>query len=249
VSHAHKEVLLTIVIGSRDLPHEKHIVEEVLTLHPEVKTIVLNYNHGTDSMVLGRSERVIYGKGYITDTIGSLQFRISSRSFYQVNPVQTEVLYQTALELADLHRSDNVLDVCCGIGTISLLAAQKAGFVIGVEINEKAVQDARKNASANHLANTTFAAMDAAEFIHHLGEIPDVVFMDPPRSGLSENFLRTLGKLQTERIVYISCNPETQARDTRILRKYGYRIRTLVPVDLFPFTRHVESIAYLQRNR
>lgn len=247
VSHASKDILLTIVIGSRELPHEKHIVEEITASHPEVKTIILNYNHGTDSMVLGTSERVIYGKGTITDRIDGLQFSISSRSFYQVNPVQTEVLYRTALQLADLHRNENVLDVCCGIGTITLLAARKAGFVIGVEINEKAIQDARRNAIANHISNVTFAAMDAAEFIHHLGETPDVVFLDPPRAGLSENFLKTLGSLQTDRIVYISCNPETQARDTKILRRYGYRIRTLIPVDMFPFTKHIETIVLLQR--
>lgn len=245
VSHATGDILLTIVIGSRELPHEKHIVAEITASHPEVKTIILNYNHGTDSMVLGNSERVIYGKGTINDTIDGLKFRISSRSFYQVNPVQTEVLYQTALDLADLHRSDNVLDVCCGIGTISLLAARKAGFVIGVEINEKAVQDARRNAIDNHISNVTFAAMDATEFIHHLGETPDVVFLDPPRAGLTESFLKTLGSLHADRIVYVSCNPETQARDTKILRRYGYRIRTLVPVDMFAFTRRVETVACL----
>ena len=247
VSHQSGDVLLTIVIGSHFLPKEKAFLSLLRKAHPEIKTVILNYNHGTDSMVLGPNEKVIYGTGSITDTIDGLTFSISSKSFFQVNHVMTAVLYQTALDLADLKKNETVLDACCGIGTISLLAARQASFVLGVEINPQAIRDAKKNAKINHISNVEFIAMDAEEFIRHLGERPDVVFLDPVRAGLSENFLHTLGSLQPDRIIYVSCNPETQARDTKILRRYGYRIRTMIPVDQFPFTPNIENIALLQK--
>ncbi|MEE8807605.1 MAG: 23S rRNA (uracil(1939)-C(5))-methyltransferase RlmD [Lactimicrobium sp.] len=247
VSHASGDVLLTIVIGSHFLPKEKAFLSIILKKHPEIKTVILNYNHGTDSMVLGPNEKVIYGNGSITDTIDGLTFSISSKSFFQVNPVMTTVLYQTALDLAELKKNETVLDACCGIGTISLLAARQASFVIGVEINPQAIRDAKKNAKINHISNVEFVAMDAEEFMNHLGERPDVVFLDPVRAGLSEKFLHALGSLQPDRIIYVSCNPETQARDTKILRKYGYRIRTMVPVDQFPFAPNTENVALLVR--
>ena len=199
-------------------------------------------------MVLGPKDKILYGKGYILDTLCGLQFSISAHSFYQVNPVQTEVLYSTAMQMARLNRKDTVLDMCCGIGTISLLAAKTASFVLGVEINPEAIKDAKYNARRNHLENKTdFIAMDAQEFITHLAEVPDVVFLDPPRSGLSESFLHTLGDLGPKKVVYISCNPETQARDVQILKEYRYRIEKIQPVDMFPFTSHVENICLLTR--
>lgn len=247
VSHNTGKMLLTLVIGSKFLKNEKALISLINRDHPEVETIVLNFNHGNDSMVLSPYEKVIYGKGRIIDTIQDVRFSISSRSFYQVNPVQTEKLYETAISLARLNRKDNVLDVCCGIGTISLLAAKSCNTVLGVEINPQAVSDARYNASLNKIRNAHFEAMDAQEFMLRLGETPDVVFLDPPRSGMSRVSLSTLGTLQPDRIVYISCNPETQARDTKFLRKYGYSIKTIVPVDQFPFTPHIETIVLLQK--
>ena len=247
VSHKTGKMLLTLVIGSKFLKNEKALISLINQEHPEVETIVLNFNHGNDSMVLSPYEKVIYGKGRIIDTIKDVSFSISSRSFYQVNPVQTEKLYETAISLARLNRKDNVLDVCCGIGTISLLAAKSCNTVLGVEINPQAVSDARYNASLNKIRNAHFEAMDAQEFMLRLGETPDVVFLDPPRSGMSRISLSTLGTLQPERIVYISCNPETQARDTKFLRKYGYYIKTIVPVDQFPFTPHVETVCLMSR--
>ena len=248
VSHKTRKILLTLVIGSKFLPNEKVMLQMIRRDHPEVETVVLNFNRGHDSMVLGQRERVLYGKGRIEDEIDGVRFSISSRSFYQVNPVQTEVLYKTALDLADIHRTDNVLDVCCGIGTISLLAARKATFVLGVEINPRAIADATRNADLNNIDNAEFVAMDAEKFMERLGECPDIVFLDPPRSGLTESTLSSLGRLAPEKIVYISCNPETQARDTKFLRKFGYRIRTVVPVDQFCFTNGVETVALLTRS-
>ncbi len=247
VSHSTKQVLLTIVIGSKFLPKEKVMVEKITKLHPEITSIVLNFNHGTDSMVLGKFDKVIYGRGTIIDTIDGIKFRISSKSFYQVNPVQTEVLYQTALAFANIQKTDTVLDVCCGIGTISLLAARKASFVLGVEINAQAIKDANSNAKLNKIDNVEFITMDAEQFIHRLGETPNVVFLDPPRSGFHESFIQTLSRLQPDRIVYISCDPETQARDTKIFKKYGYRIKNITPVDNFCFTRHVETVCLLSK--
>ena len=247
VSHKTGKMLLTLVIGSKFLPNEKVLLQMIRKDHPEVETVVLNFNRGHDSMVLGQRERVLYGKGRIEDEIDGVKFSISSKSFYQVNPVQTEVLYKTALDLAGIRKTDNVLDVCCGIGTISLLAARRAAFVLGVEINPRAIMDAKRNAELNHLDNIEFVAMDAEAFMERLGERPDIVFLDPPRSGMSEKTLTALGKLAPSKIVYISCNPETQARDTKFLRKSGYRIRTIVPVDQFCFTNGVETVALLTR--
>lgn len=249
ISYHTKKVLLTLVIGSKQLPKQKVFLSKLLEKHPEIETVVLNFNHSHNSMILGSRDKVIYGKGYILDKLCGLSFSISPHSFYQVNPSQTEVLYSTAMELADLKPEDTVLDACCGIGTISLLAAEKAQFVIGVEINPEAIRDAKRNAVHNHLEDKTeFVAMDATDFIERLGETPSVVFLDPPRSGLTESFLTTLGKLGPDRIVYISCNPETQARDVKILKRYKYKPVTIVPVDLFCFTNHVESVLLLTRN-
>lgn len=247
VSHHNQKIMLTLVIGSKFLPNEKALIGMIRKDHPEVVTTVLNYNRGHDSMVLGQKERVLFGKGRLLDRIDGVTFSISSRSFYQVNPVQTEVLYRTALELAEIRKTDNVLDLCCGIGTISLLAARKAAFVLGVEINPQAIADARMNARLNEIENTEFVAMDAEVFMERLGERPDIVFLDPPRAGLTEKTLQAIARLRAKKIVYVSCNPETQARDTKFLYKNGYRIRTIVPVDQFPFTGHIETIVLLQK--
>ena len=247
ISKATNNVLLDVVIGSKGLPSSKNFVNALVKKFPQIKTIILNFNRARTSMILGKDEKVLYGPGYITDRIGGLEFRISSKSFYQVNPEQTEVLYRTALSLAKIKDTDVVLDACCGIGTISLLAAQSAKHVIGVEINPQAIRDAKNNAKHNKLLNTEFYAADAAEFIQRMDTKPDVVILDPPRSGMTLPFMHKLAQLSPDRVVYISCNPYTQVTDIEPLKKAGYQIKKIVPVDLFGFTPHVENIVLLTK--
>ena len=246
VSHANQEVLVVIVIGSKDLPGSRSFVQKIVSAHPEIRTVILNWNRENTSMILGPKDKVLYGKGYIEDEIDGMVFRISAHTFYQVNPVQTEVMYSTALQYAQLKKTDTVLDMCCGIGTISLLAARKARYVLGVEVNPKSIQDAGKNAVRNHIRNAEFLAMDGEEFIHELLDTPDVVFLDPPRSGFSESFMQALEKLGPQKIVYVSCNPVTQARDLKVIES-NYRIEKIQPVDNFPFTSELECIVGLTR--
>lgn len=246
VSHANQEVLVVIVIGSKDLPGSRSFVQKIVSAHPEIRTVILNWNRENTSMILGPKDKVLYGKGYIEDEIAGMVFRISAHTFYQVNPVQTEVMYSTALQYAQLKKTDTVLDMCCGTGTISLLAARKARYVLGVEVNPKSIQDAGKNAVRNHIRNAEFLAMDGEEFIHELLDTPDVVFLDPPRSGFSGSFMQALEKLGPQKIVYVSCNPVTQARDLKVIES-NYRIEKIQPVDNFPFTSELECIVSLTR--
>ena len=194
---------------------------------------------------------MIYGKGYIEDELCGRRFKISAKSFYQVNSVQTEALYAKAAEYAQLTGKEMVVDAYCGIGTIALAVAGQAGKVIGVELNKDAVRDAVTNAKINQIKNADFYQNDAGHFLTQMadaGEKVDVVFMDPPRSGSTEEFLNALIRICPKRIVYISCEPETLARDLKYLtRKSGYRVREITPVDMFPFTGHVETIVGLQR--
>ena len=245
VSHKTGDVLLVLVIGSKNLPSSKVFCEKIVELHPEIKSIVLNHNSENTSMILGKKNHVIYGKGYIEDEILSTTFRISTNTFYQVNPVQTEQIYKTAMQMAHLKKTDTVLDMCCGIGTISLIAAKQAAFVLGVEINPDSIKDAIGNAKRNGIRNAQFIAEDAEKFLQQLGDSPNVVFLDPPRSGFSEKFMIQLNHLKPEKIIYISCNPQTQARDIEYL-KY-YQIKKIVPVDNFPFTKHVETVVLMSR--
>ena len=201
-------------------------------------------------VVLGDKESVIYGKGYIEDTLCGCTFRISPKSFYQVNPVQTEILYQTAIDYAGLTGKETVIDAYCGIGTIGLIAAKKAGKVIGVELNKDAVKDARINAKENKITNAAFYQGDAGRFMVEMaakGEKADVVFMDPPRAGSDERFLSSVVKLSPKKVIYISCNPETLARDLKYLTKHHYKVEKIQPVDMFPFCDHCETVCSLSR--
>ena len=245
ISHATNDVLLTIVIGSKNLPGSNAFVKEMVRMHPEIKSIVLNHNSDDTSMVLGKKNHVLYGKGFIEDEIMHTRFRISTNTFYQVNPVQTEKIYSTAIQMAQLKSTDTVLDMCCGIGTISLIAAKKASFILGVEINEDSIRDAIGNAKRNGIKNAQFIACDSEEFIEQLEDSPNVVFLDPPRNGFTENFMKQLDHLKSDKIVYISCNPSTQARDIAFLKHY--QIKKIVPVDNFPFTKHVETVVLLSK--
>lgn len=238
------EIMVVMVAGTPIFPAKNNFIRELLKLHPEITTIVMNVNNKFTSMVLGQQEKVLYGKGYIVDELCGCKFRISAKSFYQINPVQTEILYGKAMEFAGLTGEEMVLDAYCGIGTIGIIAAKKAGSVLGIEINADAVKDAKNNARANNLKNINFYNADAGEFMVEMAkydEHTDVVFMDPPRAGSDEAFLKSVCTLNPKKVIYISCNPETLARDLKYLKKH-YRINKIQPVDMFPMTNHVETV-------
>lgn len=242
------EIMVILVLGSPILPSKNNFVKALRKVHPEITTVVLNVNDKKTSMVLGEWEKSIYGPGFIRDRLCGHTFRISPDSFYQVNPVQTEVLYRTAVEFACLTGKEWVIDAYCGIGTISLTAAGYAGKVTGVELNKNAVRDAKMNARENHAENVRFIQGDAGEFMSALagdGQKPDVVFMDPPRTGSDERFLSSVVKMAPEKVVYISCNPVTLERDLKYLTKKGYEVRKIQPVDMFPWTDEVETVCLL----
>ena len=244
------QIMVVLVTASPVFPSKNNFVKALRQKHPEITTIVQNINGRGTSAVLGKQEQVLYGKGYIEDSLMGLKFRISARSFYQINPVQTEVLYGKALELAGLKGKETVIDAYCGIGTIGLLAAKKAGNVIGVELNPDAVRDAIGNARGNKITNARFFSGDAGEFMIDMAdqeEKADVVFMDPPRSGSTEAFLDAVARLAPKTVVYISCGPETQARDVKYLLKKGYRAEGAWPVDMFPMTDEIENICLLKK--
>lgn len=243
------QIMVVLVLSSPILPSKNNFVKALLKAHPEITTIVLNVNDRSTSMVLGDKEQVLYGKGYIEDNLCGKTFRISSKSFYQVNPRQTERLYGKALEYARLTGKEVVLDAYCGTGTIGIMASDNAGEVIGVELNKAAVRDARINAKRNEVKNITFYEQDAGKFMVQLAEQNthvDVVLMDPPRAGSDEAFLSSVVKLKPQRIVYVSCNPETLARDLQYLTKKGYRMEKGVGVDMFPWTTSIEAVVCLQ---
>ena len=244
------EIMVVLVLGSPILPSKNNFVKALRKEHPEITTVIVNVNDKKTSMILGDREKVIYGPGFIKDQLCGCTFRISPKSFYQVNPVQTEVLYNTAIRYADLTGKETIVDAYCGIGTIGLAAAKKAKKIIGIELNKDAVRDARINARENHYKNASYYQGDAGEFMVQMaerGEHADVVFMDPPRAGSDEKFMDSVVKLNPEKIVYISCNPETLARDLRYMRKKKYRIEKIQPVDMFAWCDHIETCVLLQR--
>lgn len=244
------EIMVVLVTGSPIFPSKNNFVKALRKSHPEITTVVLNVNDRQTSMVLGDREKPIFGPGFIKDRLCGCMFRISPKSFYQVNPVQTEILYQTAIDYAGLTGKETVIDAYCGIGTIGLIAAKKAGKVIGVELNKDAVKDARINAKENKITNAAFYQGDAGRFMVEMaakGEKADVVFMDPPRAGSDERFLSSVVKLSPKKVIYISCNPETLARDLKYLTKHHYKVEKIQPVDMFPFCDHVETVCSLSR--
>ena len=247
--HKSGEIMVTIVTVSPVFPSKNNFVKALRDIHPEITTVVLNHNDRRTSMVLGDKEQVLYGKGYIEDTLCEKVFRISSRSFYQVNSVQTEVLYKTAIDWAGLTGKETVIDAYCGIGTIGLIASDKAKKVIAVESNKDAVKDAIVNKKLNNVNNIEFYTQDASPFMTKLSAQDvkvDVLFMDPPRSGSTEEFMDAVKVLKPAKVVYISCNPETLARDLEYLTKGGmYKVKRMQGVDLFPWTSHCEMICLL----
>ena len=250
--HATGQVMVVLVTASPVFPSKRNFTKALLELHPEITTIVQNINEKRTSMVLGDRNQVLYGKGFIEDVLCGKRFRISPTSFYQVNPVQTEILYNKAMEFAALTGNETVLDAYCGTGTIGIVASDRAKEVIGVELNKDAVRDANVNAKMNGVKNISFYNNDAGRFMlgmdaNAAGQI-DVVFMDPPRSGSSEAFLSALLTIKPKRIVYISCGPESLARDLRYMTRRGeYKVEKMEAVDLFPWTGHVESIVLLSK--
>ena len=251
------QVLVVLVTASPVFPSKKNFVQALLRAHPEITTVVQNINARTDSLILGDRQQILYGKGYIEDVLCGCTFRISPASFYQINPVQTRKLYEKAMELAGLTGKERVIDAYCGIGTIGLIAASRpaasrAGEVLGVEINPDAVRDAVINAKKNGVSNVRFYRADAGDFMVKMaqdGERADVLFMDPPRSGSTEKFLQSAAALAPERLVYISCNPETLGRDLKVLDRLGYQAGKIWPVDMFPWTESCEAVCALDRKR
>ena len=246
------QTMVVLVSGTPLFPKRDEFVRELISKHSEITTVIHNINGAKTSLVLGERETVLHGNGYIEDILCGKTFRISAKSFYQINPTQTEVLYNTAVEFAGLTGKERVLDAYCGTGTIGIVASDRAKEVIGVELNEQAVRDAKVNARLNSTENIRFFAADAGRFMVEAarsGESFDLVFMDPPRAGSDLNFLKSLVTLSPEKVVYVSCNVETQARDLTFLCKNGYRVKKIQPVDMFPHTNHVECIALLFRTR
>jgi 23S rRNA (uracil1939-C5)-methyltransferase len=242
------EIMVVLVTNGATLPHEDEWVERIRAAIPGVASICHNINEALTNVILGDRTVILWGREVIYDYIGEVKFAISPRSFFQVNPVQTEVLYGKALEYAALTGRETVIDAYCGIGTISLFLAQRARRVYGVEIVPEAIEDARLNAELNGIANVDFAVGRAEDVLpdwQRAGVVPDVVVVDPPRKGCDATLLQTLLELQPQRIVYVSCSPSTLARDLRVLEDGGYRTVEVQPVDMFPHTTHIESVCLL----
>ena len=244
------EIMVVLVTKNQDFHAKEEFTRDLVSAHNQITTVVWNVNPTDTPLFLGKSSETLFGNGYIRDNLCGLDFRISPASFYQINPVQTEILYGKAKEYAKLKGDEVVLDAYCGTGTIGLTMAKSAKKVIGAEINTDATNDARENARLNGITNAEFYNEDAADYIAYLAskkEKIDVVITDPPRAGCSAKFLKNLVKLSPKRVVYISCNPETLANDLTVLTKSGYRATKIQPVDMFPYTNHVETVVALTR--
>ncbi|MFA9558379.1 23S rRNA (uracil(1939)-C(5))-methyltransferase RlmD [Evansella sp. AB-rgal1] len=243
------ELMVVIITKGKELPNKKNIVHEIREAIPNVKSIVQNINPKRTNVIFGDQTEVLWGEEVIYDFIGDIKFAISARSFYQVNPTQTEILYNKTLEYAGLTGHETVIDAYCGIGTISLFLAQKAKHVYGVEIVPEAITDAKNNAKLNNMDNVDFAVGEAEKVIpwwYSQGIRADVIVVDPPRKGCDEALLETIAKMKPERVVYVSCNPATLARDLKYLEGNGFETKEVQPVDMFPHTTHVENVALLE---
>ena len=247
-----KEVMVVLVANGRKLPYLNELASVLKENIPGFKTLVVNINREKTNVILGNENRIIYGDGKINDNIGDLVFEISPLSFFQVNPLQTEVLYNKALEYANLGENDTVFDIYCGIGTISLFLAQKAKKVYGIEIVEEAIKDAKRNAEINKLDNVEFYVGKAEEVVPKMykqGKRANVVVVDPPRKGCDEKVLDTIISMQPDRVVYVSCNPSTLARDLNYLDERGYKCLEVQPVDMFPHSVHIENVALIVKKQ
>lgn len=249
VGYTSREVMVVFVTNGKKFKQAKAIIKQMVEAVPNIKSVIQNINETHSNVIMGKKSKTLYGKDEITDELDSVEFEISDQSFYQINASQTVKLYNKALEYAGLTGEETVLDTYCGIGTIGLYMAEKAKHVYGVEVVPAAIEDAKKNAKLNGYDNTTFVCGKAESVImdwKQQGIQPDVVMVDPPRKGCDEQFLRTLLELNPKRIVYISCNPSTQQRDAHILAE-GYELKEITPVDMFPQTTHIETVALFER--
>lgn len=250
--YATEEIMVVLVLASPILPSKNNFVKALRKNHPNISTVVINVNNKRTSMVLGERNIVVYGKGFIEDKLCGCTFRISPNSFYQVNPKQTEKLYAKAIACAGLTGKEKVIDAYCGTGTIGIIASKSAKEVLGIELNKDAIKDAITNAKRNEVKNIRFVNDDAGKYMVSMAEkneTADVVIMDPPRSGSDEAFLSSVVKLAPKKVVYVSCNPETLARDLKYLTHKGYKVMEAVPYDMFPMTYHTEMVCLLSRNK
>lgn len=244
------DTMAVIVINGKDIPYKNELIEDLTQNIIGIKSIVLNINKEKTNVALGNANKTIWGQDYITDYIGDLKFNISPLSFFQVNPVQTEILYNKALEYANLSGIETVIDAYCGTGTISLFLARNAKKVYGVEIVEPAIIDAKKNAKQNNIENVEFICGKSEEIIPNLykkGIKADVIVVDPPRKGCDLELLKTIVQMKPERIVYVSCDVGTLARDLNYLEENGFKVSAVQPVDMFPWTGHVETVVLITK--
>lgn len=248
IGKATGEILVALGTNSGPFPALKNFIQALVKACPDITAITRNISCDKLNLLLGKNETVLYGNGFITDLLCGFDFRISARSFFQINPTQTERLYKTAVDFASLTGSERVIDAYCGVGTIGIIASKNAKEVLSVEQNEDAVKNAVENVKLNNIANVRVLCGDAGRFMEEMaasGESADVVFTDPPRAGCSKQFLHSLLTLAPKKIVYVSCNPETLARDLYFLTKNGYKAEKIQPVDMFPYTKHVECVVSL----
>lgn len=244
------ETMVVLVTAAKEFPKKRSFINALVKNCPYITTVIQNVNSKFTSLVLGDVSEVLFGDGKITEELCGMKFRISPKAFYQINPIQTEILYGKALEFADFKGDEEIIDAYCGTGTIGLIASSKVKSVIGVEINKDTVKDAKENAHLNGVDNIKFFTADAGKFMTELAENRtkiDAVIMDPARAGADIPFLSSLVKLSPEKVIYVSCNPETLARDLRYLTKNGYKVRKIQPVDMFPHTEHIENVVLLKR--
>lgn len=247
-----RQVMVTLVTAEAVFPQAKKFVNALVKRHPEITTVVQNINDKQTTMVLGEKEKVLHGPGYIEDVLCKKRFRISSRSFYQVNSLQTEKLYNIALDYAGFSGKERILDAYCGIGTIGIIASDRCKEVLSVELNPEAVKDARINVKLNNAQNVEVFRNDSGRFMKDMAaknEKLDILFMDPPRSGASEEFIEAVLTLRPAKVVYVSCEPDTLARDLALLTEGGYAMKKAVPVDMFPYTEGVETVVLLTQTK
>ena len=248
-----EEFMLCFITYQKTIKHIDQIVETLVQEFPHIKTIIQNINDRHDNVILGDEEKILYGQGYIYDTLLKNQYKISLKSFYQINPIQVEILYQTAIDLAHLNQDSVVLDAYCGIGTIGIYASSFVSKVYGIEIVEQAIEDAKENAMINNIENIKFKCGAVENILEDLIKeeniAPNIVFVDPPRRGLDKNTIDNILKLRPEKVIYISCNPATMVRDINMMEG-EYQIKEIQPVDMFPYTSHVEccSVLYLKNS-
>ena len=244
------DAMAVVVTARREMPQARELVKLLRARVPRLVSVHQNIQTYRNNVILGRETKLLWGKPAIRDVIGPLSFQVSPRSFFQVNTAQAETLYKKALEYANLGGGETVIDAYCGTGTITLFLARKARKAYGIEVVPPAILDARKNARANHIRNAEFIVGDAADVmprLYHEGVRPDVIVTDPPRAGCTPVVLETFVRMHPSRIVYVSCNPATLARDLAILDSLGYRADKIQPVDMFPMTSHIETVSLITR--